>query len=178
MICFDNAGHVQTISDFSTTHCTRNTLAARLRFPLFFFLRKTCFSHLFLLFCIFWSKNSKKENNFSIKDHMQVIIIPLSRNPRAKKRKNKQKRETHALFFFSFVFIYFHFLFIFFISFPFFHFFSFFSFLFIFCSFCSFLLISFHFLHLFAFEKTIANLDHWHVDPLLSFAESDIYNAK
>ena len=95
-------------------------------------------------------------NMFSIKNHMQVI--PMSRSPGDKKGKRK------TCFFLSDVCHFFSVLFIFC---SFFHVFSFlFIFFILFISF-----ISFHFLYFFVIEKTIANLDHWHVDPLLSFAD-------
>ena len=91
-------------------------------------------------------------NMFSIKNHRQVI--PMSRNPGDKKRKKKNVFFSfRCLSFFQFFSCFVHFSCLF-ISFHIFHF-----------------LISFHFLHFFVIEKTIANLDHWHVDPLLSFAD-------
>jgi len=64
-LCFDNAGHAQTTSDFSTALCTRNNS----------FL-------IFLKHCL--SKKQRKtmisRTVLSIKNRMQVI--PLSRNPR------------------------------------------------------------------------------------------------
>ena len=78
-LCFDNAGHAQTISDFSTAHRIRNTLAARLRCP-FFGENKTCFSLCFCIFCL--SKKRKNEKN--------------------KKKNWEQKRTTdkHNMFFY------------------------------------------------------------------------------
>ena len=117
----------------------------------FFFLKSSLFSIILICLQHFVQTMAKKEekkqmisrNMSSIKNHMQVI--PMSGNPGDKKGKRK------TCFFFpmfvilcSFLFMSFHF-FIFFIY--------------------------FHFLHFFVIEKTIANLDHWHVDPLLSLAD-------
>ena len=71
-LCFDNAGHAQTTSDFSTALCTRNNS----------FL-------IFLKHCL--SKKQRKtmisRTVLSIKNRMQVI--PLSRNPRDTVKKTE-----------------------------------------------------------------------------------------
>ena len=59
-LCFDNAGHAQTTSDFSTALCTRNILAARVRFP--FVWERIFFSFFKTLFV-------KKQKNNDLKNH-------------------------------------------------------------------------------------------------------------
>ena len=116
-LCFDNAGHAQTISDFSTAH--RSTFAIS-------FLEKNIFSHFFVFVCIFlWKKTRLKNQTFS----QLKTTCRLS-----------HCRSYSILFISSHVLFIFHFL-----SFP----------------------------TFFVIEKIIANLDHWHVDPLplLSFAD-------
>ena len=160
LLCFDNAGNAQTISDDFPQHIAPETpLQHVCDFLFVVFWGKTCVSHICCLhFC--WSNNSKKEqqrehkclilrNIFSIKYQMQVI--PLSRNPRDKKKKKKEETMFFSLF--SLLFVSFHF-----------------------CSFFSFIFISVHVFHFFSFHafsfswKHITNPGHLHVDPL-SFAD-------
>ena len=64
-----NATKAQTIVDFSTAHRTRNTLAARIWFP----LKNTCF-HYFSYFHFVRQKRSKKKRNK--KENKENIFWP------------------------------------------------------------------------------------------------------
>jgi len=114
-LCFDNAGHAQRISDFSTAHRTRNTLAARLRFPFVWEKKHINYSLFFALFFVRKKRETtrKKEkknkkiisrNMFSIKNQMQVIPLFVD-----------------CCHFCSFLFMSFHFFYFLFISFHFLH---------------------------------------------------------
>ena len=124
-LCFDNAGHAQTISVFSTAHRTRNTLAARLRCP--FSLRKNMFFSIVFIY-LFLPKRSKQEKNKN-KQEEQIRFVDLKRHFFQLKTKcrlshcretqeiHKKTEKTHFLFFiFHFCFISCHFLS--FLSFP------------------------------------------------------------
>ena len=110
-LCFDNAGHAQTISDFSTAHRTRNTLAARLR--LFFFEKIISVLNYFDLFTTFCPNNGKKKrkkNKWS-----QETCPPLKTTCRLSQCRETQeikKGKRKTCFFLSdvchFVFISFH----------------------------------------------------------------------
>ena len=109
-LCFDNAGHAQTLSYFSTAHRTRNTLAARLWFPTY--EKKHGFSVMCLSFYFLHTsvkqicKKKKKyktenrdflisRNMFSVKNQMHVI--PLAANP----RDLKEQKQKHMFSMFS-----------------------------------------------------------------------------
>jgi hypothetical protein len=90
LLCVDNAGHAQTISDFS--HSTSHQKHPCSTLAITCFLQTTFFSNISIALLV---KNSNKNQKgkqrethiclisrhmFSIKNQMQVI--PLSRNPR------------------------------------------------------------------------------------------------
>ena len=160
-LCFDNAGHAQTISDFFTAHRTRNTLAARLRFP--FFWEEPVFSiSIICIACIFCQKRETNDLKKHFHNEKRNAGYPTVAKPKRFKTKNNMCFVVVHFFLFlftccsllSFLFISCHF----------------FSFLFMSFHFFLFLFISFHFLHFPSLEKNITNPDHLHVDPLLSFA--------
>ena len=128
-LCFDNAGHAQTISDFSTAHRTRNTLAARLRCP--FSLRKKMFFSIVFIFVVFAKKAQTRETQNKQEEQIRFVdlkkhVFQLRTKSRLSHCRDTQKTENKHFLFFIFSLLFY---------------------------FLSFLVISFHFLHVPSLEK-------------------------
>ena len=149
-LCFDNAGHVQTIL-YRFFHSTSHQKHPCSTFAIFFFLRNKMLNYLFACACQKEKLFLIARNIFSIKTKCRFFHCRKTHEIQNKKNILKKKKK-HIFRLFLTIW----------------HFFS----LFVHCFHVfSFLLNSLHFLHFPSLEKTSANPDHLHVDPLLSFAD-------